>query len=84
MLSAISAFGYVGAVIGSIAVATGRTAGCGSRISNFFARQETLKFKGWELFYASNPQIMNSNHPFRNSYGIRCKEQSSSFKVAYA
>ena len=38
ILSAVSASGYVGAVIGSIAVATGRTVGSGTRISDLFAR----------------------------------------------
>jgi len=82
ILSALSAAGYVGAVIGSIAVATGRVAGCGSRISDLFARQSKLKFNGCGLFYASNPQIMTQNYPFRKSYGIRCKEKSISFRVA--
>ena len=81
ILSAVSASGYVGAVIGSIAVAIGRTVGCGTRISDLFARQEKLKFQNWELFYASNPKVINKDLPFRNSYGIRCKEQLSSFKV---
>jgi len=36
VLAALSAAGYVGAVIGSIAVATGRALGCGYKISDMF------------------------------------------------
>lgn len=73
VIGSLSAAGYVGAVIGSIAVATGRVTGCGSQISDLFVRKYQLKFKGWHMFYASNPQILNKNIPSRKTYGVRCK-----------
>ena len=84
VVGAMSAAGYAGAVIGSIAVATGRTLSCGSRISDFFVfiDKNNLKFKGWDLFYASNPQILNTKLPSRNSYGIRCRYNLSQFDYA--
>ena len=55
-LAVAAAFGaaaYTGFVIGSIAVASGRSLGCGSRISDMFVftYQSKLQFKGWHAFY---------------------------------
>ena len=82
VLGAISAAGYVGAVIGSIAVATGRSLGCGYRISDMFVFLEhnNLKFNNWNVFYTHNPQILDKNHNFRNSFGMRCEQSSSTFE----
>ncbi|MDY6992162.1 MAG: hypothetical protein SVR94_06085 [Pseudomonadota bacterium] len=57
VLGAISASGYVGAVIGSIAIATGRSLGCGYRISDMsvFLERNNLKFHNWNAFYTLNP-----------------------------
>lgn len=43
-LAAIGAVAYVGAMVGSLAIATGRTLGCGSQISDMFVfiRQHEL------------------------------------------
>lgn len=84
VVGAMSAAGYAGAVIGSIAVASGRVLGCGARISDMFVflDRNNLKFKGWEMFYASNPQILNENIPSRHSYGIRCKQNTNQFEYA--
>ncbi|MDD2874535.1 MAG: hypothetical protein PHG21_12995 [Azoarcus sp.] len=75
---------YVGAVIGSIAVASGRSLGCGSRISDLFVftHQHKLKFICVNSFYAHNPQIMDKGHPFRSSFGIRAKASPLSFDYA--
>ena len=86
-LAVVTAFGatfYVGAVIGSIAVASGRSLGCGNRISDMFVfiQQNNLQFKGWHTFYALNPQIFDKYHPFRNSIGLRAKASPISFEYA--
>ena len=72
---------YVGAIIRSISVATGRSLGCGYRVSDMFVfiEQNDLKFNNWNAFYTHNPQILDKNHNFRNSFGLRCK--SSAFSV---
>ncbi|WP_020159695.1 hypothetical protein [Methylobacter marinus] len=84
--ASIGAAGYTGAVIGSIAVASGRSLGCGSRISDsdlfVFTHQNNLRFDGLAAFYTHNPQILDKNHPFRNSFGNRAKSSPSSFEYA--
>lgn len=61
---------YVGAVIGSIAVASGRSLGCGSRISDMFVflHKNNLTFDGWNSFYVRNPEILDKNSRFRVAY----------------
>jgi hypothetical protein len=83
-LGTMSAAGYVGAVIGSIAVATGRSLGCGHEISDMFIflEQNNLKFNKWNSFYTHNPQILDRNHIFRNSFGLRCKSSFCKFEYA--
>lgn len=75
---------YIGAVIGSIAVAAGRSLGCGTRISDmfFFTQQNKIQFNGWRSFYLHNPQVLDIHHSFRNSFGIRAKGLPSSFEYA--
>jgi hypothetical protein len=84
VLGAMSAAGYVGAIIGSIAVATGGSLGCGYRISDMFVflDQNNLKFNNWNAFYIHNPQILDRHHTFRNSFGMRCKQSSCTFEYA--
>jgi len=84
VLGSLAAAGYVGAVIGSIAVATGRSLGCGYRISDMFVflEMENLKFDGWNGFYTHNPQILDKNHDFRNSFGMRCRDSTCTFNYA--
>ena len=86
-LAVAASFGasaYVGAVIGSIAVASGRSLGCGYRISDMFAFLEhnNLKFDNWNAFYVQNPQVLDKNHSFRNSFGLRAKTSSVSSEYA--
>jgi hypothetical protein len=66
---------YVGMVIGSIAVASGRALGCGSRISDMFVftHQNKLQFEGWHSFYAMHPQILDKSFPFRRSVGLKAQ-----------
>ncbi|MBZ9667551.1 hypothetical protein H3221_022675 [Pseudomonas sp. LMG 31766] len=61
---------YVGAVIGSIAVASGRSVGCGNRVSDMFVflQQNNLAFDGWNSFYARNPEILDKSSRFRVAY----------------
>ena len=81
VLGAMSASGYVGAVIGSIAVATGISLGCGYRISDMvsFLDKNNLKFDNWNVFYANNPQILNKNYAFRKVFGMKCKDPAITF-----
>lgn len=82
--ASIGAAAYTGIVIGSIAVASGMSLSCGSRISDMFAftHQNKLQFKGWHAFYLHNPQIFDNSHPFRNSVGLRAKTLPVSFEYA--
>lgn len=61
---------YIGAVIGSIAVASGRSLGCGYSISDMvvFLRQNKLEFDGWNAFYTLNPEILDARNRFRQTY----------------
>ena len=70
VLSALSASYYVGAVIGSIAVASGRSLGCGYRISDMITLLENnnLKFNNWNSFYMMHPEILDKGHKFRKVY----------------
>ena len=81
---AFGAAAYVGMIIGSIAVASGRSLGCGSRIADMFVflEQNNLKFNGWNAFYSHNPQILDESYPFRNTIGLRAKASPASFEYA--
>ena len=62
---------YVGAAIGSIAVASGRSLGCGSRMADMFVlmqQNKQLEFDGWHAFYAMNPEILNKSSRVRRLY----------------
>ncbi|WDE04275.1 hypothetical protein SG34_023490 [Thalassomonas viridans] len=80
--AAFGAAGYTGIVIGSIAVASGRSLSCGFRISDMFVftYQNQLQFKGWHSFYTRNPQVLDKTHPFRKSVGMRAKDSPLSFE----
>lgn len=82
--AAFGAAAYTGIVIGSIAVASGRSLGCGSRISDMyvFINQNKLQFQGWHAFYFNNPQVMDKGHPFRGNVGMRAKSSPTSFEYA--
>ncbi len=82
--AAFGAAGYTGVVIGSIAVASGRSLSCGTRISDMFVftSQNNLQFKGWHAFYIHNPQVLDKTHTFRNSVGMRMKSSPISFEYA--
>ncbi|MCF6363009.1 MAG: hypothetical protein L3J88_06630 [Gammaproteobacteria bacterium] len=81
---AFGATAYTGIVIGSIAVASGRSLSCGSRISDMFVftHQNNLQFRGWHAFYVHNPKIFDKTHAFRKSVGMRAKTSPISFEYA--
>lgn len=82
--AAVGASAYTGAAIGSIAVASGRALGCGTRMVDVFAftDRNNLKFKGVASFYALNPQILNSSYSARSSFGLRARVSPSNFEYA--
>lgn len=82
--ASIGASAYTGAAIGSIAVAAGRSLGCGSRMSDLFvmARQNKLEFDGLAAFYANNPQVIQKNHPGRARFGMQARIAPANFSYA--
>ena len=86
-LAVAAAFGaslYTGIVIGSIFVASGRSASCGSRLSDMFVftSQNKLQFKGWHSFYAHNPKILDVNNKSRRSIALLSKMYPERFEYA--
>lgn len=79
---AVGATYYTGAAVGSVAVATGRSLGCGSRISDLFVliERESLQFPGWHLFYRTNPGIIEPEHPSRRVLAVRGRYHPNSFE----
>lgn len=79
---AFGAAAYTGLVIGSVAVATGRSFSCGSSIADFFVFLESnrLDFPGWQIFYASYPGIMDSDRPVRSGVGMLAKSSPHRFE----
>ena len=82
--ASVGAAAYTGAVIGSIAVASGRSLACGSRISDIFVftQMHNLNFGGWHAFYAHNPQVLDVSSKHRSSFGSRAKSAPSAFEYA--
>lgn len=84
VVASLSAVAYTGAVIGSIAVATGRSMACGSRIADvfLFVHQNHLQFDSYIAFYRNNPQIWDKRQTFRQRFAVRAKSSPSSFEYA--
>jgi len=82
--AAFEATAYTGFVIGSIAVASGRSLNCGARISDMFVftYQNKLLFEGWHAFYALNPDVLESTKPNIKSFDIRVKHSPIIFEYA--
>lgn len=82
--ASIGAAAYTGAVIGSIAVAIGRSLSGGYQISDMFASAglNGLRFEGMSAFFAHNPQILNKTDPRRSSFSIQAKSSPSRFEYA--
>jgi len=77
VLGGMLAYLYGGVAIGSIAVATGRSLGCGSRISDMFVyvNQNNLRFRGWHPFYFHHPEIFDKNDHNRRRFGMKINQQ---------
>ncbi|GAA0340817.1 hypothetical protein GCM10009092_01620 [Bowmanella denitrificans] len=80
--ASIGAVAYTGAVIGSAAVATGRSLGCGSTISDFFVSNPKLKFAGAELLFAYHPEIVQQHLPNRATFAVKAKRTPGVFEYA--
>lgn len=82
--ASLGAAAYTGAVIGSIAVASGRSLGCGAQISDMFVfvHRNGLQFEGWRSFYAQNRQVIDDSRPFRRSFGLRARHRPTAFEYA--
>lgn len=80
----VCATAYTGTVIGSIAVASGRSLGCGSRISDMFvfANQNGFNFNEWHAFFSRNQEIFDKNNKNRVSFGDRARTSPVSFEYA--
>ena len=73
VIALMTASVYMGAVIGSLAVASGRVLGCGSSLADFFVfvNQNRLNFKNSDYFFRTHPEIFDQNSKFRTSYHSR-------------
>lgn len=80
--ASIGAAAYTGAVIGSIAVAGGRVAGCGSRIADMFActHLNNLRFEGWHAFYVHHSEVLDEKATGRRrwDFGPKTERRASS------
>jgi hypothetical protein len=84
-LASLGAAGYVGAVIGSIAVASGRSLGCGSRIADMFVFMHLhpeLKFEGGEQFYMWHPEVVDRGNKRRQIFAHRLRTSPKYFEHA--
>ncbi|WP_146219669.1 MULTISPECIES: hypothetical protein [unclassified Pseudomonas] len=62
---------YVGAVIGSIAVASGKSLGCGTSMADMVAFVHAtpgLAFVGWKDFYIQHPEVFDTGQANRRLY----------------
>lgn len=69
----VAAAGYAGAVIGSMAVATGRYLGCGTTIAEVIANAATrgLDHPDVEYVLRRHPEIIDRRHPARKLFAQR-------------
>lgn len=85
VIAALGAAGYTGAVVGSLAVATGRSLACGNQIIDLFSLvndHPELMISGMTLFFNTHPEILDVNNPNKSTYGIRLKSSPSTFRFA--
>ncbi|MCD5997032.1 hypothetical protein KDX38_25995 [Pseudomonas sp. CDFA 602] len=73
VIASVSAAFYVGAIIGSIAVATGRTLSGGTSLADvlFTAQKHNLKPEWLTRYLSAYPGIYNASAPGRDSYRHR-------------
>ena len=82
-----SAFGaafYTGVIVGSLFVASARSATCGGQLSDLFVfiEQNNLEFNGWRSFYTKNPEILDKNYKFRRFLALKGKNSPLDFEYA--
>lgn len=79
---AVGATFYLGAAVGSVAVATGRSLGCGTRISDLFVliQEHGMEFPNWDIFFQANPGILQPGHSSRKLLAVRGSHQPQSFE----
>jgi hypothetical protein len=72
---ALGASWYIGGVVGSAAVATGRYAGCGMRLIDAisYARRNFPNAPWIERHLQAHPETFTRGHPLRRSYGQRAR-----------
>lgn len=70
---AASASFYLGAAIGSLMVATGRSLSCGKGIIDLFVfiNKHNIYFEDSDTFFLRNPEIFNKSHPLRKQYYLK-------------
>ena len=75
LAGAFGAVIYTGVTVGSLAVASGRSLGCGTRISDMFTfiGSRNLQFPGWETFYHRYPQVIEADRPLRRNIGMMAR-----------
>lgn len=73
VVGTLSASAYVGAAIGSLAVATGRYAACGATIADtLYEVNQQLRSEPWVTEHlVRNPEIYNARLPGRFGYAAR-------------
>ncbi|MFC4258559.1 hypothetical protein ACFOZ5_05850 [Marinobacter lacisalsi] len=81
---AVGASYYLGAAVGSVAVATGRSLSCGTRMSDLFAliEEHDMEFSNWDIFFQANPGIIQPGHPSRRMLAARGTHQPQSFEFS--
>jgi hypothetical protein len=82
--TAIYASYYVGASVGSLAVAAGRATSCGTGMIDLFSfvHRNNLKFQGWQQFFTLHPEIIRHDNPNRSSYRLLAKSARKLTRVA--
>jgi len=79
VVGALFGAGYAGAVVGSIAVASGRSLACGTSIADalWYIRQNGLDFPNSHIFFKSNPEILNKAAANRVKFSAKCKQMNN-------
>lgn len=76
--------GYAGAAIGSAAVATGRSLGCGTRMIDVisYIEKNDLQFKGYKEFFIQHPEVYDVNRSNRKAFASKIRHQPKLFEYS--
>ncbi len=79
LAASLGASFYVGAVVGSIAVASGRSMACGTRMADLFAFQKRygLEFENSRHFFLTHPEVLSSAPPSAARYRAQAKAKAA-------